>query len=81
MEIKLTEITTLTSLYEFEAWSGGLTVLEKIKEHNLVEQTEDYLSVALGDDAEISITELNDILWFDETLHDYLNDMLGREEF
>lgn len=78
MEIKL--ITTLTALDDFEAWGGGETVLQRIKTNDLLLYAEEYLSDIFSDEA-VTPVMINDILWFDDILHDYLNGILGSEEF
>ena len=51
----------------FEAWSGGLQVLNAIKEHDrsleMLEVLESILSV--DEEAANTTTQVNDFLWFD----------------
>lgn len=57
------KITMEMSLYNFEAWSGAVDTLERIKEAGLCDELEEYLDELYPDG--ISDTTLNDILWFD----------------
>ena len=55
-------------LEDFEAWSGGLQVLNSIKEHDrsleILETLEEYINIGEGLEA-ITETWVNDFLWFD----------------
>lgn len=73
------KIVSETSLYNFDAWSGGKDTLDTLisnlssSELNSLEcQIED----ALGD--EITDTELNDFLWFET---DTIAEMLGYRDW
>jgi hypothetical protein len=56
--------TTISELYQFEAWSGGLqnrdALLKLHKGTEFMDLIEDYCPDGIGK------TELNDILWFDD---------------
>ena len=56
-------IKTTISLYDFQAWSGGRTTLDNIIEANKVEMLEDLLNECFE---ELTDTQLNDLLWFDD---------------
>lgn len=47
----------------FEAWSGAVSTLDRIRENNLTRQLENILEELYPDG--MSETELNDLLWFD----------------
>ena len=54
-------------LEDFEAWSGGLQVLNAIKEHDrgleILEALEEYIN--MGEELErVTETWVNDFLWF-----------------
>ena len=59
-------------LESFEAWSGAVDTLEKVKEEGKCEELE-YLLEELYPDG-MSETELNDILWFED---DWIYETLG----
>lgn len=64
-------------LKDFEAWNGAVPHLEFLCNNNLV----DRLEFALEDvyqDAALSETELNDLLWFEP---DLLAEWLGFEDW
>ena len=51
----------------FKAWSGGLQVLNAIKEHDRSSEMLEVLESVLSGDEEIAntTTQVNDFLWFD----------------
>lgn len=55
-------------LEDFEAWSGGLQVLNAIKEHDssteLLEALEEFINMGVELE-EVTETWVNDFLWFD----------------
>ena len=60
------------NLASFEAWSGAVSTLDRIREEGKVSDCE-YLLEELYPDG-IDETHLNDILWFDS---DWLYEQLG----
>lgn len=52
------------SLENFEAWSGAVDTLEKIKEAGKCEELEFLLEELYPDG--LDETQLNDLLWFDD---------------
>ena len=66
----------------FEAWSGGLQVLNAIKEHDrsleMLEALEEYIN--MGNELEpVAETWVNDFLWFDA--EDIINEHFGIDLF
>ena len=66
----------------FEAWSGGLQVLNAIKEHDrsleMFEALEEYIN--MGNELEaVTETQVNDFLWFDA--EDIIMENFGIEIF
>lgn len=59
-------------LNEFEAWSGGRDVLDKILEHSKVDMIIDIIENYLMEYEELSSTDVNDFLWFE--IEDILRD-------
>ena len=54
----------ITSLYDFEPWSGAVETYNKLIESNKAEEFIDQLEqVFAGED--VSETEINDMLWFE----------------
>lgn len=51
-------------LGSFEAWSGAVYTLDRIKEEGLCEQLEAMLEELYPEG--MTATELNDLLWFDD---------------
>lgn len=56
-------------LSEFEAWSGAVETLEKIRKFDLnhpgaMEAAQRYIEECLGDEA--TKTQINDMLWFED---------------
>ena len=54
----------ITSLYDFEPWSGAVETYNKLIESNKADEFIDQLEqVFAGED--VSETEINDMLWFE----------------
>ena len=67
------------NLETFEAWSGAVDTLEKVKEEGKCEELE-YLLEELYPDG-MSETQLNDLLWFDsEQVYEWLGIKEEEEE-
>lgn len=62
-------------LNTFEAWSGAIDTLDKIKEYELINELEFLLKELYPDG--MTETELNDLLWFEPN---YLYETLGISE-
>ena len=59
------------SLYDFKAWSGGKYTLDNIIEADKIEELDALLNECFE---ELTTTQLNDILWFDDQwLYEQLN--------
>lgn len=63
------------SLYDFKAWQGGKDTLDNIIEANKIEMLEDLLNECFE---ELTDTQLNDFLWFDDQ---WLYEQLDMEEY
>lgn len=60
-----------TSLENFEAWSGAIDTLDRVKEEGKCDELESILEDLYPDG--MSETELNDLLWFEpETVFEWL---------
>ena len=60
-----------TSLENFEAWSGAVDTLDRVKEAGKCDELESILEELYPDG--MSETELNDLLWFEpETIYEWL---------
>lgn len=59
-------------LNTFEAWSGAVNTLDRIRANNLCDQLEAQLEELYPDG--MTETELNDLLWFDDEM---IYEMLG----
>ena len=60
-----------TSLENFEAWSGAVDTLDRVREAGKCEELESILEDLYPDG--MSETELNDLLWFEpETVYEWL---------
>lgn len=60
-----------TSLENFEAWSGAVDTLERVREAGKCDELESILEELYPDG--MSETELNDLLWFEpETVFEWL---------
>ena len=68
-------ITYELNLDTFEAWSGAVSTLDRIREEGLCEQLEAILEEIYPDG--MTETELNDLLWFEE---ETIFEWLGIEE-
>lgn len=63
MSIKYTvEINTID---DFEAWSGGLTMLNRVREAGKIQDLDNLLDELSSCGGFESDTQLNDFLWFD----------------
>ena len=59
------------SLENFEAWSGAVDTIERVREEGKCEELESILEDLYPDG--MSETELNDLLWFEpETVYEWL---------
>ena len=63
------------NLRDFNAWSGAIETKNKIIDAGKEEEFEEFIEEFYPDG--LSVTKLNDILWFDD---EYLFEMLGIEE-
>ena len=63
------------SLYDFKAWSGGKDTLNNIIEAGKVEEFEYLLNECYE---ELTATQLNDLLWFDDQ---WIYEQLDMEEY
>ena len=60
-----------TSLESFEAWSGAVDTLDRVREAGKCDELESLLEDLYPDG--MSETELNDLLWFEpETVYEWL---------
>ena len=65
------KIYSETSLENFEAWSGAVDTLERVREAGKCDELESILEDLYPDG--MSETELNDLLWFEpETVFEWL---------
>lgn len=53
------------NLKTFEAWGGAVSRLEEIKELDIVEEAQEYIQEMFSDVEFVTITDINDMLWFD----------------
>ena len=63
------------SLYDFNAWQGGKDTLNNIIEAGKVEELEFLLEEIFG---ELTATQLNDLLWFDDQ---WIYEQLSMDEY
>ena len=65
------KIYSETSLENFEAWSGAVDTLDRVREAGKCDELESILEDLYPDG--MSETELNDLLWFEpETVYEWL---------
>ena len=65
------KIYSETSLENFEAWSGAVDTLDRVREAGKCDELESILEDLYPDG--MSETELNDLLWFEpETVFEWL---------
>ena len=65
------KIYSETSLENFEAWSGAVDTLDRVREAGKCDELESILEELYPDG--MSATELNDLLWFEpETVFEWL---------
>lgn len=62
------------NLSDFDAWSGAISTLDLLIEHDLTESMEDVLNELYPEG--IDRTTLNDILWFEQ---EWIWEVLGIE--
>ena len=58
-------IIEIDSIDDFEAWGGGLTVLNRIREADKIKELDELLDELQECAPFESATQLNDFLWFD----------------
>jgi hypothetical protein len=79
MEDTIMTIKTETSLEYFDAWSGAIYTLNRLKELDKCDEAEALIEELYPDG--LTDTELNDILWFeDEWLFEALGIVEDEEE-
>lgn len=62
----ITYKTELNSIVDFDAWSGGRDVLDKVIEKNRIEELDALIQDLQMETNEVwTDTQLNDFLWFD----------------
>ena len=54
----------ITSLYDFEPWSGAVETYNKLIESNKAEEFVDQLEHVFAGE-EVSVTDINNMLWFE----------------
>ena len=65
------KIYSETSLENFEAWSGAVDTLDRVREAGKCDELESILEDLYPDG--MSETEINDLLWFEpETVYEWL---------
>jgi len=64
------KVISETNLRNFEAWSGAVDTKERIIEENKEAEFESYIEELYPDG--LTNTQLNDILWFEESIFEYL---------
>lgn len=52
------------SLETFEAWGGAVSRLDEIKELGIIDQAQEYMEDMLDNGDTVTLTDLNDMLWF-----------------
>lgn len=55
----------LSSIDDFQAWAGGLTMLERVRDAGKIAELDALLEELSADGGFESDTQLNDFLWFD----------------
>ena len=55
----------LNTIDDFDAWSGGLTMLERVRRAGKIKELDDLLDELSDCGGFESDTQLNDFLWFD----------------
>lgn len=54
------------SLYDFNAWAGGVDTLNDLLKYEAVDKAEEYIEERIAYCEEpVTRTEINDILWFE----------------
>lgn len=57
----------------FEFWSGAKSRIESIRELDKMDELEDLIIEVFGDSENVSETDINDFVWFeDEMIDEYL---------
>lgn len=65
-------------LEDFQAWSGGLNRLDRIKELEILDEAQQEIEDFLAGTGAVTETTINDILWFD--MDDFINQYEDDEE-
>lgn len=66
-----------SSLWDFNAWSGGKATLDVLKEKGDVDKVEELLEECFSDKTPTE-TDINDTLWFDD---DWIAQELGYDDW
>lgn len=70
-------IDTFDELYDL-CWSGAISRLDEISDLNLEDEFMDYLSDILSYSKSLTLTDINDFIWFD--CDDWIEEHKGGEE-
>lgn len=70
-------IDTFDELYNL-CWSGALQRLDEIRDLNLKDEFMEYLSDTLSYSKELTLTDINDFIWFD--CDEWIEEHKGGEE-
>lgn len=65
--------TVKFDINSFEFWSGAKSRIESIRELDKMDELEDLIIEVFGDSENVSETDINDFVWFeDEMIDEYL---------
>ena len=70
-------IDTFDELYDL-CWSGAIQRLDEISDLNLEDEFMDYLSDTLSYSKELTLTDINDFIWFE--VDDWIEEHKGEED-
>ena len=63
-------------LEEFKPWGGAVSRYEEIEELDIMEQAQEYIEEMFNGSEVVTLTDVNDLLWFDmdNFIQDYKED-------
>lgn len=71
-------ISVELDLEEFTPWGGAVSRLEEIKELEIVEEAQEFIEEMLSGLEVVTLSDVNDLLWFD--MDDFIQDYKEGED-
>lgn len=70
----------IDSLRDFPAWESAASWLEDAINHDVVDEVEAYIMDGHGENDPLTDTDINDMLWFDDGVHEIIERAILRDQ-